>query len=726
MGDPRVGDVAAHGERAAVSIDGLFAGDPAGAGDDGLALEAANGAGQRGVDERRVPGAGHDLVDRVAREFEGDGAMVGVRFGAGGRVRHLGPAERREADECQPDEGLEDRPAVVGRRPRRGRPVAGARVHLGSVERAWCEPMGPAAHWTVPERHFAAPGRPSTVSSLMSGPGVPTLPGPRPYWSCSAMPRRRARSANIVGVAIDGDVIRGTQLRRVLGRIEVLRCAEVEIPATVTDQGRIVDPDGFVAALETLWQEGGFRTKNVAFGIDGRDATFRRLELPLTDPGLVDDAARCELATYLPYEIDEAITVVHEVDRTETAVDVVAVAVRRSTVESIASCVASAGLRLQDLTLSSTALGLGVDGARDDRTIVSVELATTSIVVHRAGRATVTRVLTGGGGERAMAVADEIEQALASVDQFRQKDRDDSRADSPRLRRFQTVVHEVAAAIHFEQTQGSGAEDADIELTGAYGADEMLGEMMDEGTTAAVVVAAAPPWWGLDEPFATYATSTGVALNAFDGQPGLVHFDAPSLLEKRERRLETVVGVAAAAALAVAGAALVSQQEASAEQAADRAVDAEVEAEILAAQVDDLVDVADLGDDVLDRQRIRRDALEGEIWWPRVLDEVANTIPEETFLTGLTLRRPVDDLALDEQDATATFSAIALDQAGAADWLIAVEELDLFEDMWLLQSTASVYGELELPVVAFIGEGQLTPAARSPRSVGLDGEEDRS
>lgn len=532
------------------------------------------------------------------------------------------------------------------------------------------------------------------------------------------MPRRRPRSTNIVGVAIDGDVIRGTQLRRVLGRTRVVRCAEVEIPASITEHGHIVDRDGFVEALRELWRVGGFRTKHLAFALDGRDATFRRLEIPVVATELVDDAARCELATILPYDIEEAVCVVHEVDRRADGVDVVAVAARRSSVEMVADAAAAAGLRLRDLTLSSTALGLGLADSSGEHTIVSVDRVTTTIVVHRAGQATVTRVLTGGGGERSTEMADELEQALASVDQFRRGGVADQRAgDEPRLRRFRTVVDEVAAAIRFEESQVDGGGTVGVKLTGAYGADPALVAMLNEGIDDDVSVAPPPAWWDAEEPFATFAAAAGAALNAFDGRSSVVHLDPPSAIERGQRNRELVAGLAAAALLALVGARIVGQAGADETAAEGLAVEAELRAELLAARVDDLVDVADLRADVETREEVVQEAVAGEIWWPRVLDEVAAVMPDDTFLTGVTLRRPRDDSAADGQEPTATFSAIALEQAGTAEWMLAVDALDVLDELWLVQSTASVYGDQELPVVAFVAEGVLTDAARSPRAV---------
>lgn len=539
------------------------------------------------------------------------------------------------------------------------------------------------------------------------------------------MPRRRPRSTNIVGVVIDGDVIRGTHIRDVLGRPRVVRCAEVGIDATVTDHGRIVDHEAFTGALRRLWDEAGFRTKNVAFGIDGRDATFRRLGLPVEAGADVDTAARYELSSYLPYALDEAVTTVQEVGRDADNVDVVVVAVRRKTLEDLADAVTGAGLRLRDVTLAPAALAVSATGGSPgDSTIVSVDGGSTTIVVRRDGRATVTRVLTGGGGDRNAQAAEELEEALASVDQFRMGlGAHVERSEDPRLRRFRAVAEEVAAAIRFEESQQNGStEGLRVELAGAYGADDALVELMAAGVDAPVSVVPAPDWWPEGDSFPTHTTSAGVALCAFDRAPGIVHLDVPSLTARRATRRELAVGVGAALLVALPVAQLVQAARDDAAQADENALAAELEAEVLAVRVESLDDVAVLSADVEDERRIRADALEGEIWVQRVLDEVADTIPDDTFLTGITLRRPVEALDAVDLDPTATFSGVALDQGGAAEWLLAVESLELIEELWLVQSTASVFGESEAPVVAFVGEGHLTSAAATPRSLGVEQE----
>ena len=71
----------------------------------------------------------------------------------------------------------------------------------------------------------------------------------------------------------------------------------------------------------------------------------------------LETAARYEPAEYLPYGLGDAVTSIDEVGRTETEIEVAAKAVRVATTERILGIVKDAGLRLTELTLTSTALG---------------------------------------------------------------------------------------------------------------------------------------------------------------------------------------------------------------------------------------------------------------------------------------------------------------------------------------------------------------------------------
>ena len=99
-------------------------------------------------------------------------------------------------------------------------------------------------------------------------------------------------------------------------------------------------------------------------------------------------------------------------------------------------------------------------------------------------------------------------------------------------------------------------------------------------------------------------------------------------------------------------------------------------------------------------------------------------MPEDTFLDALSLRRPSLDESSETTSTSASFSGYALDQAGVAAWLLAIDELEGLDDIWLIQSTASAFGDNELPVVAFVTEGNVTTEMMTPRAVGTDPDAD--
>lgn len=533
------------------------------------------------------------------------------------------------------------------------------------------------------------------------------------------MSSKNSRPSSVVGVVVDGDVIRAVQLRNLFGRLRIVAAAEHVMTSPVSEQGRIVDGEALTVALKELWAIGGFRTKSVSFGLDGRDATFRRLLLPSEAGDSVHQTARFELDGLLAYDIEDAVTFVSEVDRSETGIDVTIAAARDTTIEAIADSAAAAGLRLCDVTLVPTSVGLAIgEAASPCGTIVSVDGSSTTIVVRRDGRANVTRVLSGGGGGHADRVADELEEALASVDQFRQGDSAAvGRHTDPRMRRFQTVVQEVAAAIHFEESQQeSSGPPLTIELTGSCGADPALVELMTSGTHTSVSVAEAPHWWDEDAPFATFGSAAGVAMNTFGIGPDVVHLEVPSLVERAGRRREVVVGLVAACVVAVPALLATASARDSAVAAEDEAAAVAIQADLLAARVDSLATLDDLQGQVFEGRQVAAAAVEDEVWLPRVLDEIASTMPEATFLDALSLRRPSSEESPDAADATATFSGYALDQAGVAEWLLSIESLESIDHVWLIQSTAAVFGDDELPVVSFVGEGNLTTQLVTPRA----------
>ncbi|MFQ5558918.1 MAG: type IV pilus biogenesis protein PilM, partial [Acidimicrobiales bacterium] len=266
------------------------------------------------------------------------------------------------------------------------------------------------------------------------------------------------RRRRVVGVIIDGDVLRGVEMRRsTRGRVAAVAAAEVAIPEGVLEGSLIVDHDGIAAALRLLWVEGGFKTSNLAYGISGRDATMRLMTVPAGVDDEITGLARYELADRLPYPMDEAVTDVQEIARRPEAVEVLAGGVRTSVVESIATVARAARLSIDTVGLIPISLASAIPAVASDGTeaLVSIDGSRTTVVLRTGRSPRIVRVLASGGGYLHDQLADELASAIAEVDHFRRGDTDEVTADGQQ-RRFPEAVDAVMAAIRFAQGVHAG------------------------------------------------------------------------------------------------------------------------------------------------------------------------------------------------------------------------------------------------------------------------------
>lgn len=544
------------------------------------------------------------------------------------------------------------------------------------------------------------------------------------------MSHRRLRRRRIVGVMIDGDVVRGVELRRGLRGLRVRSVAEVVVPAGTREQGRIVDTAGMSAVLKSLWKAGRFGTKRVAFGVSGRDATIRPMSVPPAAADDVDGFVRYELGDYLSYELDDAV-IDHrtvgaepEADDEPGAAEILTVGVRTALVEDIAAVVAGAGLRLESIDAAPTALAAAIAPLHDDHdgeAVVSVDGTRTTVVLRTGDQPRMVRVLAEGGGDHSTQLADELEGLIARVDQHRHGNAGEA-SPTGQSQRFSEAAEAVTAAIRYDIREHTGSGVSRVVLTGTFGEYDELHRIMESASGVAVSAAPTPKWWASEDDFDHFVEPAGLAFAAIGCDGARFDLQAPSVVEGRTYRRERLIGIGVAIAIVVGSIPFVEQSRDGADALEAQAVALEADVEELRSRTDLLAPVGEL-DDVLSRHSLAVDqAVADDLWWARILEEIAAATPDDTFLTSMSLVRPVGtDLAEGEgaplTETVTNFTGIGSDQAAVGRWLAAMAELDVFEDVWLVQSTATVHGEAGTPVVTFLAQARLTAEARTPRAV---------
>lgn len=529
------------------------------------------------------------------------------------------------------------------------------------------------------------------------------------------------RSRRVVGVVIDGDVLRGVELRRGVRRLRARAAAEVVLPNGGRGEDFGLDAESIAEGLRALWKEGGFKSRDVAFGVNGRDATIRPMTVPHGALDELDHYVRYELAEYLSYDLEDAV-VDHQVvgagDGDEPNVEVLAIGVRTSLLDTIAAAVDTAGLTLVSVDAAPTALAVGigqVGDPSDGDAVVSVDGTRTTVVLRAGGRPRMVRVLAEGGGSHSTQLADELENLIARVDEHRHGGH--HQAGDAQDQRFAEAADAVAAAINYDLREHTGTGVAHVILTGAFGRFDSLHHLMTGASGAPVTSAVPPAWWPEAEDsalsdFDHYAEPAGLAFTALEGTESRFDLMPPAVVERRLDRAELTVGIAAAAAVIAGGVFLLEPYRADANQAAGDADLLEAHVGVLSTQVDSMAIVADLEQARVELSDGVDAALADDLWWGRILVEIGDATPSNTFLTAVTLERPLGDA-----EAITDFTGISTDQASVGEWLASMEALPIFADVWLVQASATVVGEDEISVVSFLAKARLTDAARAPRAV---------
>jgi len=545
------------------------------------------------------------------------------------------------------------------------------------------------------------------------------------------MSQQSSRRRRIVGVVIDGDVLRGVELRRRVRRFRAKRVAEVVLPASARGTDTTLDVDTIAQALRDLWSTGKFKTKHVAFGVGGRDATIRPMTIPRAAAHDVAGYVRYQMADYLSYELDEAVIDHQLVDGGEgdEPIEVLAIGVSAALVESIGDAVEQAGLDLRAIDAAPSALAATIDTDPDDEgdAVVAVGGSRTTVVLRAAGTPRMVRVLAAGGGDHRTQLAEELDSMIARVE-GRQEETNAITTGGAQNRRFSEAADAVAAAINYDLREHTGTGVDHVILTGAFGRNDSLHHLVTAASGVPVTAAATPSWWpegggsGFDD-FDHYVEPAGLAFAAL--AKGSADFDLmpPSIIKARLDRRELGLGMALAGVLATALLVTAGPYREDADQASADVTAFEADVALLDARVDSLALVGELDAARSDQREALEVALRADLWWARVLEDIATATPGETFLTSMALERPDGS----EDGGIADFSGVSSDQGAVGHWLDAMADLHVFEDVWLIQSTAGVLGEREVPVVTFRAQARLTPEARGLRAVDpagwyLDGE----
>ena len=115
-----------------------------------------------------------------------------------------------------------------------------------------------------------------------------------------------AKSSGI-GLDIGSSAVRAAEVAGHGGHEEIVKFAQVGLPAGAVVEGEIRDPTAVSAALKRLWTEGGFKRRDVILGVSSQRAMVRQIEVPQMSPNEMRSALRYQIGELLPIPVEQAV-----------------------------------------------------------------------------------------------------------------------------------------------------------------------------------------------------------------------------------------------------------------------------------------------------------------------------------------------------------------------------------------------------------------------------------
>ena len=219
-------------------------------------------------------------------------------------------------------------------------------------------------------------------------------------------------TANVVGIDIGTAGLRAVEVSDAgKGSPTLVRYHEVGLPEGAVNRGEVVEPNTVAAAIKSLWSAGGFKSKNVVLGMGNHRVLARDLTVPKMSIKRIRESLPFQVQDMLSVPVADALLDFYPISETEgengPEINGLLIAAIKEAVQSNVRAVQLAGLNPVEVDLIPFALSRVIyRGAKSEDAVVQIDVgvATTTVVVTRAGVPQFVRLIPAGGGDLTQAL----------------------------------------------------------------------------------------------------------------------------------------------------------------------------------------------------------------------------------------------------------------------------------------------------------------------------------
>ena len=164
-----------------------------------------------------------------------------------------------------------------------------------------------------------------------------------------------------VGLDIGTDHIRVAQVKAAGSTFILTGYATVGVPMGAVVEGEIVDVEAVAASIREMVRTSGLHPSNCAIGVSNQKVVVRLIDLPYMERAELQGAIQYQAQDYIPIPIEDAILDFQIIGDYMTASDehmmeVLLVAAQRDMIGNSVRAVEEAGLKLQQIDVTSFAI----------------------------------------------------------------------------------------------------------------------------------------------------------------------------------------------------------------------------------------------------------------------------------------------------------------------------------------------------------------------------------
>jgi type IV pilus assembly protein PilM len=453
-----------------------------------------------------------------------------------------------------------------------------------------------------------------------------------------------------IGLDIGSSAVRAAEVVNHGGHREIVKFAQVGLPAGAVIEGEIREPGAVAAAIKRLWAEGGFKRRAVVLGVSSQRAMVRQIEVPQMSPGELRSALRYQIGELLPIPVEQAVFDFAVLGPGEPGAEgattrLLVAAAQQDIVKEAIGVVKRGGLRVRAVDPSPLALlrafPPGPDGGLEAVVCLGAQLVV--VGVRQGTTPRFLRTVTLNSGTETSRAALEPAQAVHGADEARRGL--GGVGTGPRL---DPVVEEVRSSIEYFLSHNQGEHLERVVVTGGAALTSGLVERIRAALHVPVTLATVGPKAvasqlklsdeQMQEASVRWATAVGLAL--WKTAPGPAPSLLPAEIKERLHVQQALLGSAAGVMAVALGLGVVSYSGAqTASHVKAQIVNDNTQALALQGEIGRLSVVTRLRGQVVTQRQLAVTALQGDVAWVNLVHRIAAALPAGVTVTALGLAR---------------------------------------------------------------------------------------